>query len=90
MILLLHISIALSSLAYTTYLLFQPSNRKLLVSYGLIAGTIASGTYLTITAPSHILEACVMGLLYTAITLFGTVRVRRTLVVQRARDNQQR
>ncbi len=82
MILILHIAIALISLGYTTYLFFKPSKTKLYVSYGLIVGTVASGTYLVITLHSHILQACLTGLFYIAIALSGTLAAQRRLSKQ--------
>jgi hypothetical protein len=64
MILLLHITIALSSVAFTTYAFFHPSKPKMKTSYGLVAATVASGTLLAVSNLSHILHTCIVGLLY--------------------------
>lgn len=56
--------IALSSIAMTTYLFFTPSKTKLYSSYSLIALTIISGTYLTFTQPTHLMQTCAAGLIY--------------------------
>lgn len=86
MILLLHICIALSSVAFTTYLFMRPSQGKLYGSYTLMAGTLLSGTYLIVSTGSHLLEACVMGLLYTGAVSFGIVSAQRRLAAQRERS----
>ena len=79
MMLILHIAVALTSLVQTTYLLFSPSKIGLRLSYGLMGLTLATGTYLTISVGSHMLEACLMGVLYTSFVAFGIVRTQRTL-----------
>lgn len=61
-----HIIIALSSVAYASYACLQPSRRKLSVSYGLIALTVATGTYLIVLYPSHMVQSCITGLVYVA------------------------
>lgn len=73
MILILHIIIALSSLAATTWLAIWPSKRKMYFSYALIALTLASGTYLVISLHSPLLSSCVSGLTYLALALSGVV-----------------
>lgn len=71
MMLILHIAIALSSLAATTLLALRPSKRKMYASYALIAMTLASGTYLVISLHAPLLSSCVSGLTYLAIALSG-------------------
>jgi hypothetical protein len=73
MFLLLHIIIALGSLVYTTYLSFKPSKNGLYVGYGLIASTLASGTYLVWSTKSPMLQACTTGLTYLAVALTGII-----------------
>ena len=79
MALLIHLLIAFSSLFVATLLYIHPTRARLQASYALIAGTLASGTYLIISAPSHLLEACVMGLAYLAVVGVGTVFSRQRL-----------
>ena len=83
MILLLHIIIALSSLVVTAVAFVTPKRSLLLASYVLVALTIMTGTYVTITSPGHMVQACVSGLLYTAVALGGIGAVRRKLAVER-------
>ena len=85
MSLFIHIAVALAGLACATYLFFRPSEAVLKTSYGLLAGTLASGTVLVISTGSHLLEACMMGLLYTGAVSFGIVSARRKLVEQKMR-----
>ena len=71
MILIFHITIALTSLISTTLLAFVPSRLKIRVTGALIALTLASGTYLVISLHSPLLSSCVSGLTYLAIALSG-------------------
>lgn len=80
MILLLHIIIALASVAFAAYGFFIPSVLKLRISYGLIAATLASGTYLVWTTPSHMLQACMAGLFYTGVMIGATIAIRHKLI----------
>lgn len=67
MIVLLHVLIAFSSIAFTTYLYFRPSRRGFYAAYGLVATTLASGTYLVLSTHSPLLSACTSGLLYLGV-----------------------
>lgn len=79
MILALHITAALLSLIIAGWLYVRPSRLLLGMSYSLIAGTITSGTLLIVSQPTHMLEACVMGLVYVGLTTTGTVLGKRKL-----------
>ena len=83
MIILLHVLIALSSVAFTTYLYLRPSKGKFYVSYGLIAATLGSGTYLVVSSGSPLLSSCMTGLLYLGVVLTGIVAARE----KATRDN---
>jgi len=69
MLLLLHIIIALSGLAASTYAVFQPSKRKLNASYGLVIATIITGTILVVASHARILSSCITGLVYVGVSL---------------------
>ena len=79
MILILHIFIAISSIVYTTFLSFAPSKTKLRISYTLVALTFASGTYLVLLKPAHMVQTCFTGLVYLAIVLAGIIVARHRL-----------
>ncbi|MDO8335969.1 MAG: hypothetical protein Q7T74_04300 [Candidatus Saccharibacteria bacterium] len=79
MILLTHIVIALASVIYASYTLYVPSKAKLDVSYVLILLTLLSGSYLTVTTPSHMLQACASGLVYSGAVLVMTMFAKRKL-----------
>lgn len=82
MIILIHVIIALTSIAVASLVFFKPTMKKLFVSYGFIFATIASGTYLLVTIPSHILQSCLTGLTYLTIVSIATalahVRLRQS------------
>jgi len=67
MILPLHITIALLSIVYTAYVFFLPTKNKLRVSYTLVALTVATGTWLVVTNPAHMVQSCITGLLYLGV-----------------------
>lgn len=79
MMLILHITIALTSLVQTSYMLVAPSKTGLRVSYTLMGLTLTSGTYLILSTGTHMLEACLMGVLYTGFVAYGIVRTQRVL-----------
>ena len=67
MLLLTHITVALLGILQATYALVSPSRRKLQATYGLLAATLASGTYLVISLHAAILSSCLSGLTYTVV-----------------------
>jgi hypothetical protein len=77
---LLHVLIACLSLTIGIIVFFRPSRQGLGISYGLIAATIASGTYLALSKPAHMLETCLMGLVYTLAISLATVATQHRLV----------
>jgi hypothetical protein len=79
MVVLLHVIIALSSIALSSYLYFKPIKKVMKASYGLIAGTVLSGSYLIITRPTHMLETCTVGLVYLAIVVAATLATQAKL-----------
>ena len=64
MILIFHILVALSSLAYTGYVFLSPSKQKLYAAYTLVALTVGSGTILLIQNPGSMRQVCTTGLVY--------------------------
>jgi hypothetical protein len=79
MIVLVHVIIALSSMAYTTYLFISPAKVKFYISYALIGLTLASGTYLVLSTHSRLLPACEAGLFYLVIVTAGVTAAHRKL-----------
>ncbi len=80
-IVLTHVIIALASIALSSFTFFKPTMKRLYASYGFIIATVASGTYLLISTPSHMLESCMMGLSYLTVVSIATIathiRIRR-------------
>jgi hypothetical protein len=81
MILILHIAIALSSLAFAAYVYVSPSRAKLNGTYVLTALTVASGTWLVAANPAHMVQACMSGLAFLAIMFLGIALARHKLAV---------
>lgn len=84
--LLLHILIALTSVGFTTYLYFSPTQAKLKASYGLVALTVATGTLLIVATGAPILKTCITGLLYVGAMSVVIVMARHKLAVQKVRN----
>ena len=86
MIILIHVIIALTSIVVASFTFFNPSIKKLIVSYGLILATVGSGTFLILTASSNILKSCLVGLAYvtvvTIVTIAAHVRLRQFAKVE--------
>jgi len=79
MLLPFHIAIALSSVIFTGYMYFSPSKNKLKVSYYLVGATVATGTWLIIANPVHMVQSCMTGLAFIGASLFGIVLARYKL-----------
>lgn len=83
MVILIHVIIAVSSISIATIGLFKPSTRLFSVSYGFILATLASGTLLLLSNPTHLQQSCISGLSYLAVVSVMTVashlRIRRVI-----------
>jgi len=87
MILLLHILTALTSVGFTAYVYFSPSTAKLRVSYGLVAGTIGTGTILVVSTHAPMLQSCMTGLSFVSISLVGILLATRKLAKATVKDD---
>lgn len=80
-IVLIHVIIALASVAIASFTFFKPSIQKLYTSYGFILATVASGTFLILNTSGSILKSCLTGLFYVTVvsivTIATHVRVRK-------------
>ena len=83
MAIFIHVIIALASIVYTTYVFIIPSESKLKFSYGLIAATFISGTYLVVSKQAHLLSTCETGLVYLGVMSAAIVAARYRLAAQR-------
>lgn len=79
MILILHILIALSSVGFATYTFGRPTRSKLYVAFGLVGSTLVSGFYLTMIHPTHMAEACIMGITYVCAVSYLLLTTARKL-----------
>lgn len=86
MILPLHIAIALTSVVYTALVYFAPSEGKLKVSYTLVVLTVASGTWLVVANPAHMVQSCISGLVYLGVMFFGIALARHKLAAETEND----
>jgi hypothetical protein len=77
MIIVLHVIIALASIAFATYLAVVPTATKFKINNALIGGTFVSGTILVLQQNALMLHACSSGLLYLATVILVTVMARQ-------------
>lgn len=80
MTLILHIIIALSSIAVATYAFARPTSTGLRATYALIGATVTTGTYLIVTSPAHMLQACATGIVYLGLAGALALAARTKLV----------
>ena len=73
MLIAFHVAAALSSIVLTAYSIFYPSKARLIVGYGLVAITVATGSYMLFMFPSQMLKTCVTGLVYLAFISAGLI-----------------
>lgn len=90
MIIILHLLIAFTSIILATFALIKPSKFILKLSVGSVGLTLVSGVYLVMIAPAHMLQACMAGVVYLAVTgaaiIFANIRYAK-LVKQPATSN---
>jgi hypothetical protein len=88
MIVFLHVVIALTSIALATYAYVSPAISTLRASYGFVIMTLLSGCYLVYTAPGHMIQACMSGVVYLSVVTMITAIARRRLLVMNQQTNQ--
>ena len=67
MLLLSHVFIALIGMGVAAAAYVLPSQIKLYGAYGFAVATLATGTALLLGSPSHLVPACISGLLYFGV-----------------------
>lgn len=67
MLIAIHVSIAISTLVYASYLYFRPAPENFSLVYLLLGSTIASGTLLVFIANANLLKTCLTGLAYIGL-----------------------
>lgn len=79
MLLVIHILSASTSILFSTYGLFSPSQLKLKISYLFIGSTFVTGTLLIFEKNVSLAHVCMSGLTYLAIALTEAYITRRRL-----------
>lgn len=82
MIILSHVLLALLSLALSTFNFVTPSKTKLVTSYLLATGTLASGVVLIVVNNASVLRTCLTG-----IAFFGVVTILNELARKKIAQN---
>lgn len=86
-LLISHIVIALSGMVLATLAYIKPTRAKVTASYGLIAGTIFSGTILIAASHSAILKSCITGLVYLAFVGALAILAQRKLNLHKQKES---
>jgi hypothetical protein len=55
------------------------------MNYLLVAMTLVSGTYLLMLKPSHMVQSCMMGLVYIGFVTFAIVAAKKKLARETGR-----
>ncbi|MEX2014703.1 MAG: hypothetical protein WD885_02100 [Candidatus Saccharimonadales bacterium] len=82
MLLITHIAIAMVSVLFATLLFFSPSDYKFKANYLLLGATLISGTFLVLGRGTHLVESCLMGLIYTGAVFTAIIFARKKFVRQ--------
>lgn len=80
MLLFIHITVALLGILEASLAIIRPSNRKLQLTYGLLAGTLVTGTYLVWRLGAPLASSCFSGLAYTGFIATASAVARYRLV----------
>ena len=83
--LMVHIIVALASVAYTTLLFFAPSPNKFKATYGLVAATLASGTILVMSTQANLVHACITGLIYIGAVTVAIIFAKQRFAKQKTK-----
>lgn len=82
MVLILHILIALSSVAFSTVSIFAPTNKKIKINYAFLAATWISGFFLVFQSNVSFGHLCLSGILYTGVVTMNIYLAKRKLAAQ--------
>lgn len=79
MIIFIHISVALMGIIASSITALSPTVRGIRVSAASVAATLVTGVYLVLHMHTSLVQACISGLAYLAVTLtalsIGTYRL---------------
>lgn len=79
MVLMFHILTAFGSIIVAGAAYFGPTHARLRTAYALTITMLLSGTYLVLHNRAHLLQGCVMGLIFLSIVSVELVAARRKL-----------
>ena len=86
---LFHIIFAVIGIGLSIFLLVAPSKPRLRTMYAVTGITIASGTYLVWQKHTHILQACVTGLLYLGFVSASIISAHTKLAASSVKHNEE-
>ena len=86
MLLIMHVSVALSSLVMASIVMFNPTKSRLYMTYGLEAAVLVSGTSLVVLSDTNLLQSCVTGLLYLMAISSATILGKYKLQLQETKN----
>jgi hypothetical protein len=82
MILIAHIVIAIMSIGIATLAVILPSTLSLRTAYVFAGLTLGSGIYLVVSAPAHMVQACISGVIYLSIVTLAIMAARSRLAAR--------
>lgn len=86
MILISHVIIAILSIILGSSAFLKPSEWLLRLTYVSIVLTFGTGTYLIVTSPAHLLQACASGITYLVVISFVTAKARSKFMRSRTAE----
>lgn len=86
MLIVLHVILAVSALAFSVISNFSPDNSKLRYSYGLAVGTLSSGVALIVVNNASVLRTCLSGILFFAVVSVLNETARRKIATEKVTD----
>jgi hypothetical protein len=82
MIIFLHVLVAVLGIVFTTGAIILPRQQLIRISSVFVGLTFASGTTLVIATRHNIIQTCLTGLIYLAVTVSGIVLASRRLTAK--------
>lgn len=80
MLLIFHVLAAFFSIFAATVLYLKPSRMLLRGVYILTVLMFTSGTMLVLRSPSHLMEACLLGIVMLSVIIFSVFAAREKLI----------
>jgi hypothetical protein len=79
MLLITHIIVALLTVVLSSVLFFKPATKLFKSSVISASATLLSGIALTVVNPSHIIDACVIGVIYFSFVSYLILSAKKRL-----------